>query len=249
MVAAGYLGRENPAENPIVYLGDGTGSFTRLAAEGPLARSSLPMGANYGDINNDGYPDVYLGTGYPQFEALMPNEMWLNETGRSLARITVGSGLGHLQKGHGITFADLDRDGDLDIFEELGGAYTGDAFGNALFINPGNRGGWLYLELQGVQSPRDGTGSRLAMTVSGPSGTRTIHQLSGGGGSFGVNPLRRVHFGLGDATQIDGLEIRWPSGLVQQVEGLEPGGFWKVREGAPVVPMDYTPLPKGSFGL
>ncbi|MEZ6087377.1 MAG: VCBS repeat-containing protein [Pirellulaceae bacterium] len=77
------------------------------------------MGANFGDLNNDGFPDFYLGTGYPNYEALMPNLMYLNQAGKRFADVTTVGGFGHLQKGHGIAFADIDNDGDQDIFSEM----------------------------------------------------------------------------------------------------------------------------------
>ena len=74
------------------------------ACRGPL----LPMGANYGDLDNDGFPDVYLGTGVPDFQALMPNVMYRNDGGRRFQDVTFAGGFGQLQKGHGIAFGDLD---------------------------------------------------------------------------------------------------------------------------------------------
>ena len=72
------------------------------------------MGANFGDIDNDGYLDVYLTTGRPDFAALMPNVMLRNDQASRFVDVTFSAGLGHLQKGHGVGFADIDNDGDQD---------------------------------------------------------------------------------------------------------------------------------------
>ena len=99
-----------------------------------------PMGANFGDIDNDGYLDIYLGTGDMSYEGLDVNLLFKNVDGYRFDDVTTSSGTGHLQKGHGVSFADWDSDGDLDLFVELGGATPGDQAYNALFQNPGFTG-------------------------------------------------------------------------------------------------------------
>jgi hypothetical protein len=101
------------------------------------------MGCNFGDLDNDGFLDFYLGTGDPDLSALMPNRMFKNVDGRRFADITASSGTGNLQKGHGVSCADWDRDGDLDIFIEMGGVTNGDKYHNILFQNPGQGNNWL----------------------------------------------------------------------------------------------------------
>lgn len=77
-----------------------------------LERLLYVMGANFGDIDTDGWLDVYLGTGAPAYESLMPNRMFRNAEGRRFLDVNSAGGLGHLQKGHAISFGDLDGDGD-----------------------------------------------------------------------------------------------------------------------------------------
>ena len=74
------------------------------------------MGANFGDLDNDGFLDVYLGTGTPSLAALMPNFMLKNDAGRRFPDVTEATGTGHLQKGHGVAFADFDNDGDQECY-------------------------------------------------------------------------------------------------------------------------------------
>ena len=115
-----------------------TASSADVTAEAGLDRVMLPMGSNFGDIDNDGFLDMYLGTGRPVYSSLVPNLMFKNVEGRRFEDVTEATGTGHLQKGHGVSFADWDGDGDLDLFVEIGGAAPGDQAHNVLFQNPGH---------------------------------------------------------------------------------------------------------------
>jgi len=191
----------------------------------------LPMGANFGDLDGDGYLDFYLGTGYPYYDGLVPNEMFRNIEGRRFVNITTAGGFGHLQKGHGVVFADLDNDGDQDVFEQMGGAYPGDAFGNALFENPGFDQHWIKLRLVGRRSNRSAIGARLRIELEGAGGRRQLTREVNSGGSFGGNPLRQT-VGLGNASSIKSVEVFWPtSDLTQRFEDLEMDRFYRITEG------------------
>jgi hypothetical protein len=146
----------------------------------------------------------------------MPNVLLRSIGGRGFEDITVASGTGHLQKGHGVSFADWDRDGDVDLFFEAGGATPGDKAHNVLFENPGRGHRWLTLKLVGTRSNRAAIGARVRVDVSGPEGLRSIHRVIGGGSSFGNNPLTPT-IGLGRAEAIASVEIRWPDGRSRQV--------------------------------
>ena len=136
-IAADVLGRPASQELwPRLYRNDGGSFFDATAAAG-LNHPSLPMGANFGDIDGDGFPDIYLGTGSPSFESVMPNLLYRNNGDGTFSDVTFSTGFGHLQKGHGVSFADFDRDGDADVALQAGGFYPGDRFANALFENPG----------------------------------------------------------------------------------------------------------------
>ena len=87
-----------------------------------MGEPMLVMGCQFGDLNNDGWPDYYLGTGEPDIAAVLPNRVFFNDGGKGFRDVTMQSGLGHLQKGHAVVFADFDEDGDLDVFEQMGGA-------------------------------------------------------------------------------------------------------------------------------
>ena len=189
------------------------------------------MGANFGDLDNDGWLDFYLGTGNPDFTMLTPHRMFRNAEGTFFQDVTTAGGFGNLQKGHAVAFADLANDGNQDVYEQIGGAFTGDMAFNALFLNPGNTNRWLKLKLIGTKSNRAAIGARIQVTVQTPSGPRHIYRTVNSGGSFGANPLRQ-EIGLGNATKIETVAIKWPaSGIKQMLTDLELDHLYQVREG------------------
>jgi hypothetical protein len=215
-IAERFFGKATEGTFTKLYEGDGKGNFRDVAADRNFTNRLPPMGANFGDLNNDGYPEVYLGTGAPAYEALMPNVMYLNDGGSRFLDITSAGGFGHLQKGHGISFADYDNDGDQDVFAEMGGAYPGDRAVNCLFENPGFGNHWITIQLVGHRSNRSAIGARVAATIREGDSERTVYHWVGSGGSFGCNPLR-CEIGLGAASVITRLEIHWPASQTTQV--------------------------------
>lgn len=183
------------------------------------------------DLDNDGYPDIYLGTGTPAYEGLMPNVMYRNDRGQRFLNVTTAGGFGHLQKGHGISFADIDNDGDQDVFAEMGGAYPGDMAANALFENPEFGNHWLTVQLVGHRSNRSAIGARIIAHSREGDNERTIYDWVGSGGSFGASPLR-CEIGLGKATAVEKLEIHWPASGTKQVFAHVPADcFLRIDEG------------------
>ena len=125
-------------------------------------------------------------------------------------------GFGSLQKGHGVAFVDFDNDGDQDVFEQMGGAYAGDTFVDALYENPGFGNSWVVVELVGKSTNRSAIGARVRLTISDDGTQRKIFRHVNSGGSFGANPLRQT-IGLGKAEAIDELEVYWPTSKTTQV--------------------------------
>ncbi|HSL83724.1 MAG TPA: FG-GAP-like repeat-containing protein, partial [Thermoanaerobaculia bacterium] len=222
-------GGPGAGETPVVYRNDG-GRFTDASAELGLTRPLLPMGANFGDLDNDGFPDVYLGTGVPDFAALMPNVMYRNDGGRRFVDVTFAGGFGQLQKGHGIAFGDFDRDGDQDLFQQLGGAYPYDEAPNALYENPGSDHAWIAVELAGARANRFGVGARIEARVRAGGEVRSVHAVAGSSGSFGGSSLVQ-EMGLGPADELLSLGISWPgAGARQRFEGLPLRRYYRVEE-------------------
>jgi hypothetical protein len=198
------------------------GTFEDVSARVGPNSTAFAMGANFGDIDNDGYLDFYLGTGNPQLKSAVPNKLFKNLRGERFLDVTTAARVGNIQKGHGVSFADLDNDGNEDIYIKMGGAYTGDAFENSLYLNPGQSSTtsstpnhWINISLQGTTSNRSAIGARIKLTFSdkgsgGANTERSVYRDVNSGGSFGSNPLRQ-HIGLGQATVIKELQITWPT--------------------------------------
>ena len=173
------------------------------------------MGSNFGDFDNDGYLDFYLGTGDPNLSTLIPNRMFKNVAGKRFAEITASSRTGHLQKGHGVACGDWDRNGSVDIFIQLGGAVPGDRYHNVLFQNPGQGNNWLSVKLVGKKTNRAAIGARIKVVTAGEQ-PLTVQRHVSSGSSFGANPLEQ-HIGLGKADRVARLEIHWPTSGTTQV--------------------------------
>jgi hypothetical protein len=214
-VVASYLGLPVYSEDhPHLYHNLGTGGFREVSREAGLARPMPTMSVNAGDIDNDGDLDLYLGTGWMSLSGLVPDLMYVNVGGR-FEDVTESTGTGHLQKGHGVSFADWDEDGDLDLFVVLGGGYPGDRGYNALFQNPGHGHHWLKLRLVGNRTNRSAIGAKVRIDLTGPGGRRTIHRVIGNNGTFGGNTLVES-IGLGDATTVESLVVTWPTSKTTQ---------------------------------
>jgi hypothetical protein len=220
-----YLGLPHGGETSKLYRNLRNGTFADVTAEAGLDKVWMPMAANFGDVDSDGYLDMYIGMGNPSFATLLPHELLLNRAGpkgRRFVNATAASGTGELHKGHGIAFADLDRDGDQDIVAEVGGAVPADRHALRLFENPGNGNDWINVRLIGVKSNRAAIGARLAVTVESKGAvgdvgqaSRVLHRTIGSGGSFGANPMEQ-HIGLGPSARITALDVWWPATNTRQ---------------------------------
>lgn len=263
-VTASYFGEPtSTGGHPRLYRNDG-GHFEDVSQTLGLTRPLLPMGANFGDLDGDGWLDLFLGTGVPNLEALMPNAVYRNLGGHGgdatggpaaggasrFVDVTVVGGFGHLQKGHGVSFADFDHDGDQDVFHQMGGAYPSDAFANALYENPSPGHAWIVLELEGTAGQvagganRFGVGARVELIVPSAAqegAPRSIHRVVGSGGSFGGSPMR-LGVGLGSTPGPVTVVVRWPSrgaapsdptAVVQRFEGLMTRRAHRLRQGSP----------------
>ncbi len=229
-VGAFELGKSHHASVSHLYRNNHDGTFTDLPRAAGLDRAITVMGANFGDLDNDGWLDVYLGLGDPSFEALLPKRMFRNDHGKVFQDVTTSGGFGNLQKGHGIAFADLEGNGNEDVLEKLGGAYPGDGFHTALYRNPGHGNHWVTLSLEGVRSNRAAYGARIAVTFEEHGKIRSVYRAVGSVSSFGGNPMRQ-HIGVGQASSIRRIEIWWPaSGVRQQFRNVAVDRTYHVRE-------------------
>jgi len=230
-VAADHLGVPDYSKRPRLYHNTG-GAFEELTLTAGLGHPWLPMGANFGDIDHDGWLDIYLATGDPGYETLTPNVMLHNDGSGHFDNVSESAGLGHLQKGHGVAFADFDGDGDQDIYNQLGGFYPGDGFHNALFENPGHGNHFVYLRLVGTTTNHFGFGARIHVTIEQDGKQRSVHRSVGSVSSFGGSPFRQ-EIGLGKADRIVSLAVTWPaSGTTQVFDDVPLDSVVQITEGS-----------------
>jgi hypothetical protein len=234
--ALGMYGEDTVEETCKLWINDRKGGFRDASVEAGLDRTVFVMGANIADLDADGWTDLYLATGAPAFEVLVPNTMMRNLGGERVVDVTAATGLGHLQKGHGVAFGDLDHDGDLDAWVNMGGWYTDDYYYKALFRNDATTGAhWLTLRLRGERSNHFGVGAVVKAYFREDGVERMLHVLAGSGASFGASSLE-VELGLGRASSLERIEIRWPraGSIAERTEvytGMPMDRMLEVREG------------------
>lgn len=234
VVKGAALGQPHALRNNRLFRNVGGKGFADMTEKAGLNLVFSAMGSNFADFDNDGYLDFYLGTGEPNLGTLIPNRMFRNVDGERFAEITGSSRTGHLQKGHAVACGDWDRDGDVDLFVQTGGATNGDRYHNILFQNPGQKNRSITLKLIGVKSNRSAIGARIKAVTAGRS-PRTIHRHVTSGSSFGANPLEQT-IGLGPAEGLARLEVHWPtSGTNQVFHDLAAGQYFEITEFADTV--------------
>lgn len=238
-------GRRDDPFRPRLYRNNGDLTFTDMSAAMGLVEPAFTMGCSYGDLDVDGYPDFYLATGEPNLKSVVPNKMFLNREGGAFADITYTSGFGNIQKGHGVAFGDLDRDGDQDLYVVMGGSFEGDTYQNLLFANPGHEGhAWIVLQLEGREANRLAIGARIEVDVERNGNLHTIHEMITTGTSFGGNSLQ-AEIGLGQVDRLREVRIAWPSTREshQVLRDLSPGKAYRIVQGRAAEELPYTLTP------
>ncbi len=167
----------------------------------------LPMltapGVDFSDVNN--WPDI----GNRTWSGYQKKRLFHNLGDTTFREIGADAGVNNDRDGRGIGVIDLDNDGRLDLVQ------TNADQAPIVYHNVSqNVGNWIELKLIGTKSNRDGIGARVQLRSGGLS---QIRELDGGNGYAGES-TRRIHFGIGTAAKIDRLQVRWPSGRVDQVE-------------------------------
>ncbi len=201
-----------------LFRNNGNGTFTDVTFESGLFYPMGTMGAGVADLDNDGCVDIYFGTGDPQLTRLEPNRFFRNQCDGTFQDWSEAAAFARPgNKGHGVSFVDIDNDGDLDMYAQLGGHYPGDMARNAFYRNlRGNRNHWLQVKLQGSHSNRAGIGARVTVTAGG----RTLYQELKGSEGFGATNPMMLHFGMGKLAMAEQVSIIWPSGKSQTLRDV-----------------------------
>ena len=231
-VGRDLMGASGAGEPAQLFHNNHNGTFTDVSAAMHLNKVMMGQSASFGDLDNDGWLDLYVGTGGPGLGDLVPKRMFHSVEGRFFQEVTTAGNFGHLQKGGGIAWGDLTNNGMQSIYEVMGGVYPGDVAHNVLYRNPGSSNHWVTIVLEGLQSNRSAIGARIHLIVDTPTGKRNIYRTVGTSGSWSGSPLRQ-EIGLGHAGAIESLTIAWPAtGKTQRLYGLKMDHRYKIPEGA-----------------
>jgi hypothetical protein len=209
------------------------GGFADITQTSGMTRLSTPM-AGYSptiaDFDNDGWKDLFVSRGHVQSlgygsraQVEQPNTVFRNLGGARFQALTAEAGLTAQPpaRHRGSAVADLNGDGRLDVVVT---ALTAAA---EVWINdsPGNNH-WIAFQLQGTKSNRDGIGARIKLVAGG---TAQYNQVSFAAG-YASSSAGPAHFGLGPNKAAELVEIRWPSGIVQQLKNVAADRVVKVTE-------------------
>jgi hypothetical protein len=199
------------------------------------------FGTGFMDYDNDGARDIFMANGHildnielyhAETRYAEPKLVYRN-TGKGLFENVsnkLGSDLQRPRVSRGAALGDFDNDGDLDVLVSNNGQAP------ELLQNQGGNGNhWLQLQLIGTRSNRDAVGARVKVV----SGSWMTYDQRKGGRSYQSAHDPRLHFGLGSRTNVDLVEIRWPSGLVESLKNVPTDQTVTVKEGSGLVPFAY----------
>lgn len=208
-----------------LLLNNQNGTFTNIAASVEVDDYGMGWGTAFFDYNNDGWTDIYVSN--DSYFSPYPNVLYRNNGNITFDIVSENSAVSSMFGGYGVATADFNTDGRLDLML----ANSGND-GNELFINQNpNPGSFVKIKLRGVQSNACAIGARVSIEAGG---RKQIDEVSGGSGYASQNSLI-LHFGLGDATVIDKLTVRWPSGLVEVFENVALNTSYLITEGTSIV--------------
>ena len=205
---------------------------TSLSGLGEISLQYLGWGTGFEDFDNDGLPDIFVANGhvYPQVDALdagqhyaQRKEIYRNLGGGKFKEMAqdLGGDVLTPKSSRGAAFGDFDNDGDIDVLvinlNDRPSLYRNEG---------GNRNHWITLRLEGSHSNRDAIGARVEIFVAGKV---QVHEVRSGGSYLSHNDMR-LHFGLGNASRVDRIRIRWPNGHVEELPGMDGDRFVTIKE-------------------
>jgi len=226
-------------DSPILYHNVKGEFFDDLTYAAGLAVNTqyVCWGTDFVDLDNDGWLDLFhvTGTVYPEVEKVYPDYkyrtqrvVYRNLGNGSFEEVSNLCGPSVLQahSSRGCAFGDFDNDGNVDIL-----IFNMSEPPSLLKNDNQSRNHWLNVKLQGTRSNRSAIGGRVSLTAGG---RQQIREVRSGSSYISQSDLRQ-HFGLGQARQVDRIDIRWPSGHVESVGQIEADQFVTIQEGRGVV--------------
>jgi enediyne biosynthesis protein E4 len=233
-------------DNYSLFHNDGKGLFSDISYPSGIAEATihyLGWATFFMDYDNDGLKDLFCVNGhvYPEADRVagssyrQPPLLFKNLGNRKFKLVSSDVGIASLRlPGRGGAFCDYDNDGDLDV-----AIINIDDRPTLLRNDGGNRAGhWLQVKTAGARSNRDGIGAAVKVV----SGDLVQYDRVRTGGSFSSSNDMRLHFGLGNRQAVDLVEIRWPSGVVDQLAHVDPNQVLVVREGEGRIASPYRPF-------
>jgi hypothetical protein len=217
-----------------LYHNEGNGLFVDEAPRSAVGRASLltlGFGCFFFDYDLDGWLDIFVANGHierdieriqSRIKYAQPPHVFRNGGKGAFAEVTqsLGPALRQPRVGRGAAYGDFDNDGDLDIVLATNGGPA------VLLRNDGGSFRSLRLRLVGTRSNRDGLGAIVRVMASGETQTQMLRS----GSSYLSQNEQILTFGLGSRMQADAVEIRWPSGQVDQMTNVKAGGIVTVTE-------------------
>lgn len=193
-------------ENNFLYRNDGSGIFTKITTGEIVNDGGASVGSAWGDYDNDGDLDLFVSNDNDQ------NEFLYNNNGNgTFTKVTTGDIVNSGGRSNGSVWGDYDLDGDLDLYIANGNQPVQQ--NNFLFRNNGTPNNWLNIYCKGVISNRSAIGTRvIASAVINGVRVKQVREISGQTGYNAQNSLN-VELGLGNASVIDTIIIKWPSGI------------------------------------
>lgn len=223
-------------ERSTLYRNRGDGDFDEATVEAGMGRNTryVGWGSGFFDFDNDGLEDLLLVNGhvFPEVDRLNTDIhyreraiLYRNLGEGRFEDISLAGGPGLLEKhaARGAAFGDMDGDGAVEVLVNNQNEPP-----SLLDQRTQPQGGWIVLKLEGMKSNRSAIGARVELAAGG---RRQVREIRSGGSYLSQSDLR-LHFGLGEATSVESVEIRWPSGAEQTVRGLAPGRVHVIREQA-----------------
>lgn len=207
-----------------LLLNKGDGTFQDITASSQTGDVGMGWGTVFLDFNNDGRQDIYVTNDtYFTNNPKSPNVLYQNIGNNTFIKADVGLAVCSDRGSYGLATGDIDKDGFIDLVI----ANNDYDKTNQLFLNNNTSGNWFGITLEGTTSNRSAIGARV--TGFDSNGRLHIDEVTGGSGYSSQNALT-IHFGLGTATQMDSLVVRWPSGNQQFFRNVSANEYYTLKE-------------------